>query len=66
MKTVNSIHQRTDISNQGFVIGNYELIDNDQLDCILFKFKRIFSDSKNIQQFYHTVIKLNASLDVVS
>jgi len=66
MKTVNSIHQRIDVSNQGFVIGNYELIDNDQLDCILFKFKGIFSDSRNMQQFFYTVVKLNASLDVVS
>ena len=33
--------------------------------CILFKFKGKFSNQKNVQQFYHTVLKLNVSIDVV-
>jgi len=32
---------------------------------ILFKFNGEFSNSKNVQQFYHIVVKLNASLEVV-
>ncbi len=33
---------------------------------ILFKFNGEFSNSKNMQRFYHTVVKLNALLEVVS